>query len=123
VVFASTEDAALLFGDLEAAVDALARDVEELVVTDGERGATVYALTGTVHHAPPVVDVVDAAGAGDALAGAYLAARVRGEPEATALAEGVAAGALSCRAFGCAVSYPSRADVHAGCATTGGRVR
>lgn len=123
IVFASGEDAALVYGNLERAVDSLAESAQELVVTDGSHGATVYTQNGTVHHSPPAVDVVDAAGAGDALAGAYLAARVRGESEATALLEGVVAGALSCRFFGCAVSYPSKADVHAGCATTGGRTR
>ncbi|MFL5962259.1 MAG: sugar kinase [Gaiellaceae bacterium] len=123
VVFASTEDAALVYGNLDAAVDALAKTAQELVVTDGSHGATLYSRSGTVHHSPPTVDVVDAAGAGDALAGAYLAARVRGESEAMALLEGVVAGALSCRSFGCAASYPSKADVHAGCTTTGGRTR
>ena len=123
VVFTSTEDAELLFESLDAAVGTLSRSAEELVVTDGERGATVYSHGATVHHAPPPVDVVDAAGAGDALAGAYLAARVRGDSETAALAEGVVAGALSCRAFGCAASYPSRAEVRARCATTGGRTR
>jgi sugar/nucleoside kinase (ribokinase family) len=93
------------------------------VLTDGVHGATLYTSSGTVNQVPPTVDVVDAAGAGDALAGAYLAARVRGESEETALIEGVVASALSCRSFGCAVSYPSKADVRAGCATTGGRTR
>jgi 2-dehydro-3-deoxygluconokinase len=123
VVFASTEDAALLYGTAEAGVGSLAEAAQELVITDGVRGATVYSQGGTVSHVPPPVDVVDAAGAGDALAGAYLAARVRGECEDTALLEGVVASALSCRSFGCAASYPSEADVRAGCATTGGRTR
>lgn len=123
VVFVSGEDAALVYGNVDKAVDSLAKTAQELVVTDGGHGATLYTQSGTVHHSPPAVDVVDAAGAGDALAGAYLAARVRGDDEATALLEGVVAGALSCRSFGCAASYPSKADVHAGCATTGGRTR
>jgi 2-dehydro-3-deoxygluconokinase len=123
VVFASAEDAALIYGTTDAAVDTLAKSAQELVLTDGVHGATLYSQSGTVHHSPPVVDVVDAAGAGDALAGAYLAARVRGESEDTALLEGVVASALSCRSFGCAASYPSKADVYAGCATTGGRTR
>ena len=123
VVFASVEDAALVYGNVEAAVASLSPTVQELVITDGSHGATLYTQSGTVHHSPPTVYVVDAAGAGDALAGAYLAARVRGESEEAALLEGVVAGALSCRSFGCAASYPSRADVQAGCATTGGKTR
>jgi 2-dehydro-3-deoxygluconokinase len=123
VVFASAEDAVLVYGTVEAAVDELAPTAQELVLTDGDHGATLYSESGTVQHAPPAVDVVDAAGAGDALAGAYLAARVRGESEETALLEGVVASALSCRSFGCAASYPTKADVLAGCATTGGRTR
>jgi 2-dehydro-3-deoxygluconokinase len=123
IVFASREDAALAYGSVDDAVDSLAETAHELVVTDGSQGATLYAQSGTVHQSPPTVDLIDAAGAGDAFAGAYLAARVRGEPEATALLEGVVAGALSCRSFGCAASYPSKADVHAGCTTTGGRTR
>lgn len=123
VVFASGEDAALVYGNVDAAIASLTQTAQELVVTDGSHGATLYAQGETLHHAPPNVDVVDAAGAGDALAGAYLAARVRGESEETALLEGVVAGALSCRAFGCAASYPSKADVQAGCATTGGKTR
>jgi 2-dehydro-3-deoxygluconokinase len=123
VVFASADDAVLVYGTVDAAVASLVETAQELVLTDGVHGATLYTSSGTVNQVPPTVDVVDAAGAGDALAGAYLAARVRGESEETALFEGVVASALSCRSFGCAVSYPSKADVHAGCATTGGRTR
>ena len=61
----------------------------------------------------PSVEAVDAAGAGDALAGAYLAARLRGLDPAEALRRGVAAAALSCRGFGCALSYPPAAEVEA----------
>jgi 2-dehydro-3-deoxygluconokinase len=123
VVFFSREDATLLYGGVDAAVEALSTTADELVMTDGGNGATLYTQGATLHQPPPAVEVLDAAGAGDALAGAYLAARVRGETESTALAEGVVAGTLSCRSFGCAASYPSRADVHAGDATTGGKTR
>jgi 2-dehydro-3-deoxygluconokinase len=123
VVFASADDAALVYGTVDAAVASLVETAQELVLTDGVHGATLYSSGGAVNQVPPTVDVVDAAGAGDALAGAYLAARVRGDCEETALIEGVVASALSCRSFGCAVSYPSKADVRAGCATTGGRTR
>jgi 2-dehydro-3-deoxygluconokinase len=123
LVFASAEDATLVYGSVDNAVAALAGTARELILTDGLHGATLYTPNGTVSQKPPTVDVVDAAGAGDALSGAYLAARTRGECEETALLEGVVASALSCRTFGCAASYPSKADVHAGSATTGGRTR
>ncbi len=123
VVFVSAEDAALLYGRLDAAVAELASTADELIVTDGERGATLYAHGKSTSTRPPTVDVVDAAGAGDAVAGAYLAARVSGLDEVAALEQGVVAGALSCRAFGCAASYPTRADVRAGAPTSGGLSR
>ena len=112
VVFLSVEDAALLYGDVDSAADALAG--AELVVTDGGRRASVQARGERFDVDPPKVEVVDSAGAGDALAGAYLAARIRGEPPQVALTQGVTAGALSCRAPGCAASYPTRAEVLAG---------
>ena len=60
--------------------------------------------------APPV-EVVDAAGAGDALAAAYLCARLEGAEPRAALERGVAAASLSCLAHGCALSYPDAASV------------
>ena len=109
VVFLSTDDAVLLYGGVEAACDALA--AAELVVTDGEHRASVYLAGERFDADPPRVEVVDSAGAGDALAGAYLAARARGESPSVALAQGVRAGALSCRFCGCAAGYPTSADV------------
>jgi 2-dehydro-3-deoxygluconokinase len=83
------------------------------VLTAGPNGATVAAGAHVLTVRPPAVEAVDAAGAGDALAGAYLAARIRGAESATAMRHGVAAAALSCRAFGCALSYPCAAEVEA----------
>jgi 2-dehydro-3-deoxygluconokinase len=120
VVFVSAEDAALLYGQVETAVAELVRTAEEVIVTAGDQGATLYASGETVTVSPPALDVVDAAGAGDALAGAYLAARAVGLDKATALSQGVIAGALSCRAFGCAASYPTHADVVVGASNPGG---
>jgi 2-dehydro-3-deoxygluconokinase len=59
------------------------------------------------------VDVVDSAGAGDALAGAYLASRLAGAPPEVALDVGAVAAGLSCRARGCARSYPDRPELEA----------
>jgi 2-dehydro-3-deoxygluconokinase len=104
ILFVSTEDAELLGVDT-------ALPVEELVVTAGAAGATVVCSGQEVAVAAPAVEVVDAAGAGDALTGAYLAARLGGLEPAAALRRGVTAAALSCRSFGCALSYPTAAEL------------
>ncbi len=111
VIFVSEEEADTVFGSGDASSLAGALGADELVLTRGDKGA-VLAAAGESFEAPaPVVASVDPAGAGDALAGAYLAARLAGEPPPRALRVGVAAAALSCRARGCALSYPSRAEV------------
>lgn len=114
IVLLSVEDARGLLGverieDVAAALDHPA----ELVMTRGPEPALL--LAGAEQHmvVPPPVLAVDTAGAGDALAGAYLVARCVGVPPRRALAYGVAAGALSCRGSGCALSYPSAAEVSA----------
>jgi 2-dehydro-3-deoxygluconokinase len=104
IVFLSAEDADLLGVDP-------ALPVEELVVTSGPEGATVVCSGNEVAVPAPAVEVVDAAGAGDALAGAYLAARLAGLAPVDALRRGVTAAALSCRSFGCALSYPTAAEL------------
>ncbi|MCA8928739.1 MAG: sugar kinase [Alphaproteobacteria bacterium] len=59
--------------------------VQEAAVKDGARG--VHLSDGTVLAAEPVAAVVDTTAAGDAFNGAYLAARLAGEPaEAAAMA-------------------------------------
>ena len=61
----------------------------------------------------PTAPVVNAAGAGDAFAGAYLARRLAGQPPATALAWAVAASAHSVTRRGCASSYPTLTEAGA----------
>ena len=113
LVFLSVEDARALFSAerVEDVAATLARPATEIVMTHGARPATL--LSGRELHtlAPPRVEAIDAAGAGDALAGAYLAARFSGAEPRLALAHGVVAGALSCRGTGCARSYPSASEV------------
>jgi 2-dehydro-3-deoxygluconokinase len=113
LLFLSDEDARALLEveRVEDVAPALERSPGEIVMTHGGGPATVLA-GGVVHTVePPAVTVVDTAGAGDALAGAYLAARFGGADAPGALAYGVAAGALSCRGAGCARSYPVEAEV------------
>jgi sugar/nucleoside kinase (ribokinase family) len=114
VVFISVEEAELLLetSAIEEVRGALGPGPSELV-TVGANGAAVAAGGEVLTIRAPAVDAVDAAGAGDALSGAYLAARIRGLDPESALRRGVAAAALSCRAFGCALSYPTGAEIEA----------
>jgi 2-dehydro-3-deoxygluconokinase len=59
----------------------------------------------------PFAAVRNAAGAGDAFAGAYLSSRLAGRAPAVALAWGVAAASLSVGEDGCARSYPAHDQV------------
>ncbi|MFB6168450.1 MAG: PfkB family carbohydrate kinase [Haloferacaceae archaeon] len=69
-------------------------DCETVVLTLGDRGALVL-HDGEVHEADAFeTDTVDPIGSGDALAGAFLAARSRGDPVDEALSLGVAAAAI-----------------------------
>jgi 2-dehydro-3-deoxygluconokinase len=114
VLIGSTEDAAAVFRVPPRAVkDALNPfdSEQEIALTDAERDATVIWREGRVSQAVPEVRVQNAAGAGDAFAGAYLASRLQGRSVDGALAYAVAAATLSVQRHGCAASYPSRAEV------------
>ncbi|MBB4141437.1 sugar kinase [Microbacterium invictum] len=71
--------------------------VPELVVKDGDIGATVFEPEGETFVAPPAVDVVEAVGAGDAFAGGYLAGRLSGASPEDRLTAGHARAALTLR--------------------------
>jgi 2-dehydro-3-deoxygluconokinase len=113
VVFVSREEAPAVLGagSPEEIVRALGRGPREVVVTAGAGGALVSADGAVSTVAAPPTDVVDAPGAGDALAGVYLVSRLTGLAPDRALARAVAAASLSCGAFGCARSYPDAASV------------
>lgn len=78
----------------------------ETVLTLGPRGAVLHHDGDRVHATAPHVQAVDAAGAGDALAGAYLAARLTGTAGPDALRGAVAYAAATTTARGCAAAYP-----------------
>lgn len=109
VVIGSTEDAEAVFGvsDVSALSERLTARPREIVLTDGAAPAVLRWSGGTVRQPVPEMAIRNAAGAGDALAGAYLAARLRGHAPPAALAWGVAASALSVEREGCAISYPT----------------
>lgn len=112
IVIGSAEDAAAVFGDFDReALGALGP--REIVISD--RDQPVWAMIGGEELVAPVpqVAVRNAAGAGDALAGAYLAARLEGREPATALAWGIAAASLSVQRDGCATSYPTGDETRA----------
>lgn len=58
--------------DFDAAIAAGAAEVEVLVVTDGANGAHVVSDAGRIHVPAVPTQIVDATGAGDAFAGAFL---------------------------------------------------
>ncbi|MEO1200205.1 MAG: adenosine kinase [Pseudomonadota bacterium] len=83
IVFANEHEARALYqtGDIETAVDALAKDVPLAVVTRGEEGATV--VTGDSRVSVPAAEtsnVVDLTGAGDLFAGGFLFGLARNYP-------------------------------------------
>jgi 2-dehydro-3-deoxygluconokinase len=113
VVFVSLEEAPEVFGTDRAdeVVRALGGGPREVVITMGEAGALVSAGGSFSRVEAPETEIVDASGAGDALAAVYLGSRLEGRPPPAALARAVAAASLSCRAHGCALSYPDAASL------------
>jgi 2-dehydro-3-deoxygluconokinase len=114
VVIGSSEDAAAVFGESDPVAVAYALpDVHEVVLTAGGGPAVAVVDRVAIEQRVPAVPVVNAGGAGDAFAGAYLARRLSGESPAQALTWGVAASAQSVRRRGCASSYPTMAEAAA----------
>lgn len=114
ILFASLEDATALAGIRDAAAAAdfyRGLGPATVVVTMGAEGA-LLADGDTRTHIPALPgDVVDATGAGDAFAGAYLARILAGDaPEAAARYASVAAG-LKTRGYGAVAPIPRAADV------------
>jgi 2-dehydro-3-deoxygluconokinase len=112
VLIGSRDDAHAVFGTSDWAElhKLLGAGPSELVLTDGHRPAIVVVRSGGARQRVPTVVVKNAAGAGDALAGAYLSSRIRGRTPTSSLAWGVAAASLSVQRDGCAASYPTLAE-------------
>ncbi|MEV8240788.1 sugar kinase [Microbacterium testaceum] len=101
VVFVGRDEAETLWKTpRDVDVRALFPDVPELVVKDGDIGATVFAGAERTFVPALRVEVLDAVGAGDAFAGGYLAARARGGDPAARLAAGHERAALTLRTYG-----------------------
>ncbi|WNV75822.1 sugar kinase [Geodermatophilus sp. DSM 44513] len=113
LVFLSEEDALHLLGtsDSGRVRAALGSGPAEVLLTRGSEPVCVMTRDAAVMAVPLEVDPVDTVGAGDALAGAYLALRARGASIEEAVDVAVVASALSCRRAGCAASYPTADEV------------
>jgi len=83
--------------------------VDEIVLTKGSEGAEVVSQENTVEQEPPKVHVKDTTGAGDALAGAYLAFRQQGIE--SALEKSVHAAALSTQKKGAMSALPKLTEL------------
>jgi 2-dehydro-3-deoxygluconokinase len=89
LVFVGRDEAETLWQTTDAAsVRALLPDVDELVVKDGDVGATAFVGAHAVFVPALSVEVVEAVGAGDAFAGGYLAALLDGAPPSERLQRG-----------------------------------
>ena len=119
LVFASSDEANTVFGTDDALElrRRLGTGVREVVVTHGPAGAVVGTERALISQpALPLGRLesegrLDTAGAGDAVAGAYLARRLAGAAPADAIGTAVVAGSLSCLRRGASRSYPSSAEI------------
>lgn len=81
IVLVGRDEAETLWGTATAAdVRALLPEVAQLIVKDGDVGATAFVAADEVFEPALVVEVVEPVGAGDAFAGGYLAGYLSGAP-------------------------------------------
>lgn len=114
IALLSDEDADHLLGTSapEHILSKLGRESKETVITLGSRGALLsFEGKSQTFEPMPIDPVIDRAGAGDALAGAFLALRAERTEPGQALATAIVVASLSCRHAGCALSYPDRSEV------------
>jgi ribokinase len=82
-----------------------------VVRTLGAEGATLHEANAHFRLPAPRCAAVDTTGAGDCLAGWFVAERVLGATSAEALGTAVVAATSSCGRLGGQSSYPSRHEV------------
>jgi ribokinase len=112
-VFVNTR-AARLLGEHPA--DRLfAAGVQQVIFTDGPDGArwSTPEYEVSVEVPTSAEPVIDTTGAGDCLAGSFIARSLRGHEPLSALRYAVTAASLSCRRLGGQSSYANAAEVHA----------
>jgi ribokinase len=106
----------IVVNETEAAFygDGLHRGGGRVVVTKGPKGAAMYQRGVEMAWAtPPVVEAVDATGAGDAFVGAIVVALLEGMAPDAALRFACAAGAVAATRPGAQSSLPERAEIEA----------
>jgi 2-dehydro-3-deoxygluconokinase len=113
VVFPSLEDARALTGlaEAEAIADFYLRLCPLVLLKLGSEGVLVCTRSGRTHLPGRAVRAVDATGAGDAFAGAFLARLVAGDEALAAAAYANAAAALSTTGYGAVAPIPYRDQV------------
>ena len=110
VIFLNQRAARAIGGDAEAAL--LAMGARRVVSTLGPMGARYRDARGTLSARPPAgLPVIDTTGAGDCLAGWFLAGLTSGLAPEHNLARAVAAASVSCGSLGAQASYPLPASL------------
>lgn len=113
VVFVNRHAGGLLGADPAAWL--FDRGVRGVVLSDGAAGARWVTPDRRVIHVPPApldAPVVDTTGAGDCLAGWFIAETLAGAGAVAALGTAVAAASLSCTRLGAQASFPTRDEMH-----------
>ncbi|BCP52307.1 ribokinase [Kaistia sp. 32K] len=106
----------------DRAADVIGRDpiarlrdlgVGDVVRTRGPLGAELYLETGEMLYAPPPkgLDIVDTTGAGDCLAGWFLAGLAAGWRIDIVLARAVRAASIACTRVGAQTAYPTLSEL------------
>ena len=115
IVFPSLDDAEALTGlnDADAIADHYLALCPLVLLKLGREGVLVATREGRQRIAGFAVQAVDATGAGDTFAGAFLARRLAGEAVADAARYANAAAALSTRGYGAVAPIPREAEVRA----------
>lgn len=86
-------------------------DAETIVVTDGERGATVHHKGSATRIKAVEAQVVDTTGAGDTFGGTFLARRILGDGLAEAGNLAAAVAARTCEGWGAWAAFAKKPDV------------
>jgi ribokinase len=108
-VFCNTRAAGCL--DPDAAGRLRGLGAASVVMTQGPSGATWQGDGRTASVTAPPIVATDTTGAGDCLAGWFVAETLAGAAPAEALRAAVAAASWSCTRFGAQASYPRRVDI------------
>jgi len=109
VVFCNVRSAAILGADAVPRLEKLG--AKAIVLTQGPAGATWHSAGHSFSVSAPAVSVIDTTGAGDCLAGWFIAETLRGKGSGPALCAAVAAASWSCARIGAQDSFPCRDDI------------